>query len=191
MDLKRKLIHVGREYTCEQCNNNGNWCGASLALHVHHIDGNRKNNELNNISFLCPNCHSQTDSFAGRNVNSENRNVWKLVDEQTWIIALQKYGTISGAINFVKLNHRNGSIRKHVKSVADKHDIHLKSKPTLLNQDVVNRLFNSNIDFQKFGWVNDASKIIGITPQKVGLWMQKNVHDFYFHQCYRRKLVSK
>jgi len=47
-------------------------------------------------------------------------------------------------------------------------------------------IINSNIDFSKFGWVNEASKIIGVTPQKVGKWMKRKMPEFY-EKCFKRK----
>ena len=44
-------------------------------LQVHHIDGNGFNNELSNLQLLCPNCHSQTDTYAGRNINNGKQKV--------------------------------------------------------------------------------------------------------------------
>lgn len=38
-----------------------------LNLQIDHIDGDRTNNEFENLRFLCPNCHSQTDTYCGRN----------------------------------------------------------------------------------------------------------------------------
>jgi 5-methylcytosine-specific restriction endonuclease McrA len=35
---------------------------------LHHINGDGRDNRLENLQFLCPNCHSQTENFAGRNV---------------------------------------------------------------------------------------------------------------------------
>ena len=40
-----------------------------ISLQLHHNDGNRNNNSLDNLKVLCPNCHSQTDSYAGKNTN--------------------------------------------------------------------------------------------------------------------------
>jgi hypothetical protein len=41
------------------------WQGRPLRLHVDHIDGDYHNNLVENLRFLCPNCHSQTPNFAG------------------------------------------------------------------------------------------------------------------------------
>ena len=54
--LKNKLI----EYKCTECNNIGMWRGHTIVLHLHHIDGNRTNHELENFEFRCPNCHGIT-----------------------------------------------------------------------------------------------------------------------------------
>lgn len=54
-------------YKCACCGNTGNWNGQELVLQVDHINGIHTDNRLENLRFLCPNCHSQTDTFAGRN----------------------------------------------------------------------------------------------------------------------------
>ena len=44
-------------------------------LELHHIDGNKHNNELENIQILCPNCHAQTSTNSGKSGNRKiNRN---------------------------------------------------------------------------------------------------------------------
>lgn len=54
---------------------------------------------------------------------------------------------------------------------------------------IIKELLDSNIDFSKFGWVNKASKIIGIKPQKVNTWMKRFMPDFYSN-CYKRNSYS-
>lgn len=43
------------------------WAGKPIVLHLDHINGVRNDNRLENLRWLCPNCHSQTDTYCGRN----------------------------------------------------------------------------------------------------------------------------
>jgi 5-methylcytosine-specific restriction endonuclease McrA len=52
-------------------------------MQVDHIDGNSNNNILSNLRILCPNCHSQTDTFAARNKKNTKRNRYLSVYKQT------------------------------------------------------------------------------------------------------------
>ena len=64
--LRRALIEAGRPYRCAGCGGDGTWNGQPLTLHVDHIDGRAWDCRAENLRFLCPNCHSQTETFAGR-----------------------------------------------------------------------------------------------------------------------------
>jgi len=67
-NLKKKLIKFGlKNYICEECGNNGEWNGKLLTLQLDHIDGDNTNNEILNLKILCPNCHSQTSTYTGKN----------------------------------------------------------------------------------------------------------------------------
>lgn len=92
-EFKNKYLVIGRylgttlrkyvllfsilEYSCsnEKCLLHGivnpTWSGEDLTLDLDHIDGNNKNNTLPNLRFLCPNCHSQTKTYKGRNIKRE------------------------------------------------------------------------------------------------------------------------
>ncbi len=66
--LKSGLIKYGyKQWVCEKCNNHGIWENRKLCLQIDHIDGDSMNNELENLRILCPNCHSQTETYTGKN----------------------------------------------------------------------------------------------------------------------------
>ena len=66
--LKIRLINEGYlEYKCACCGNTGQWLGKKLSLQLDHINGINNDHRIENLRFLCPNCHAQTSSFAGRN----------------------------------------------------------------------------------------------------------------------------
>lgn len=50
---------------CEICGIS-EWLGRPLSLPLHHLNGDGDDNRLENLQLLCPNCHSQTENFAGR-----------------------------------------------------------------------------------------------------------------------------
>jgi 5-methylcytosine-specific restriction endonuclease McrA len=66
-NLKRRLIAAGiKANVCEECGLT-EWCGRPIALELHHRNGVGRDNRLENLAILCPNCHSQTENFGGRN----------------------------------------------------------------------------------------------------------------------------
>lgn len=62
----RKLLIKEREAKCEKCKIS-HWFDIPITIEMHHIDGDRLNNNRNNLQLLCPNCHSITDTFKSRN----------------------------------------------------------------------------------------------------------------------------
>lgn len=63
--VKKNLVQL-RGHECEQCHNT-EWNNKPIPLQLHHIDGNRANNNLDNLQLLCPNCHAQTETYCGKN----------------------------------------------------------------------------------------------------------------------------
>lgn len=59
---------------CAICGINASWNGMNLTLHLDHISGNDKDNTLSNLRLLCPNCHSQTPTYAGKNIKNRTSN---------------------------------------------------------------------------------------------------------------------
>lgn len=64
--LKVQLVREGfLAYQCKVCGLT-EWLGAPLSLQLDHINGSHDDNRIDNLRLLCPNCHSQTPTFAGR-----------------------------------------------------------------------------------------------------------------------------
>lgn len=67
--LKKRLISAGLlEETCSECGLGKVWNNKPIALQIDHINGISDDNRMSNLRLVCPNCHSQTRTFAGRNI---------------------------------------------------------------------------------------------------------------------------
>lgn len=69
--LLPRMLERGVEYVCAKCGLEPLWLGFSLTLQIDHIDGDNRNNVLDNLRFLCPNCHSQ----CATSFNNKKRSV--------------------------------------------------------------------------------------------------------------------
>lgn len=66
--LKQRLLKEGlKKNCCEQCGLTNIWNNKPIAIQLDHINGNSTDHRLENLRMLCPNCHSQTATFAGKN----------------------------------------------------------------------------------------------------------------------------
>lgn len=65
--LRLRLISDGlKKAQCEVCNIT-EWNNKKVSFELEHKDGNRNNHIWNNLMIICPNCHSQTSTYRGKN----------------------------------------------------------------------------------------------------------------------------
>ena len=103
--IRFHLIYSGREEKCEICGIGTEWQGQPIVLDVDHINGDRFDNTLTNLRFLCPNCHSQTKTYKGRNINTGR----KKVSDEELLLALKEETSIHAALVRVGLAPKGGN----------------------------------------------------------------------------------
>jgi len=65
-NIRKTIIrHNLIEYECSKCGRD-TWQGENLTLELHHKNGDNRDHRLENLKFLCPNCHSLTDNWRGK-----------------------------------------------------------------------------------------------------------------------------
>jgi len=113
-ELLRKRISQDHllEYQCSTCGLD-EWRGKFLGLDLDHINGDNRDNRLENLRFLCPNCHSQTDTYKGKNINKGKTKV----DDETLLTALRNNVSIRKALIEVGLTPKGGNYERAKKLV--------------------------------------------------------------------------
>ena len=72
-NVKMRLLRAGLlKDECAECGLT-HWRGKRLSLHIDHINGVHNDHRLENLRMLCPNCHSQTETYGGRNARRRGR----------------------------------------------------------------------------------------------------------------------
>lgn len=104
-------------YQCNICGCDGNWQGSVISLELDHIDGNNTNNEVDNLHYLCPNCHALTSTYRGRNKETSNT-----ISEEDFIEALRSTSNIRQALLKLKIAPAGANYTR-AKNLIEKYDI--------------------------------------------------------------------
>jgi hypothetical protein len=89
---------------------------------LHHKDGDNTNNEISNLSYLCPNCHAMTDNYRGKNKNSETQEKPEIVSEEDFVNALQSKPNIRQALIELGLAPKGANYTR-AKNLMEKYNI--------------------------------------------------------------------
>lgn len=107
--LKKILLQKNmKDYSCERCGIT-EWNNEKLVLELDHIDGVSNNNRVDNLRFLCPNCHSQTPTFRGRNSGNTRT---KQVSDEDLLTALKSSDSLRQALIKVGLAPKGGNYNR-------------------------------------------------------------------------------
>ncbi len=108
-----------RGHQCEKCKLI-EWLDMPINLEVHHIDGNRNNNHLDNLILLCPNCHSYTPNYRSSNIK-------KLKTDEEFIVALNAHNNIHQSLKFLGLVPKSGNYQRAYRLIEEHNITHLKN----------------------------------------------------------------
>lgn len=106
-----------RGHRCERCQLE-QWLNNPIPLEVHHKDGDKLNNELDNLELLCPNCHALTDNWRGRNISTGKEKV----SEEQYVQALNESPNIRQALLKLGLTAK-GENYKRARELINKYNI--------------------------------------------------------------------
>lgn len=112
--LKKRIVDSDLlDYCCSRCKIDS-WNGETLVLDLDHINGNNTDNRIENLRYLCPNCHSQTDTYKGRN---KNTGIKRVTDEEL-LTAFKEHSNIRKALLAVGLAAKGGNYERLKKLLA-------------------------------------------------------------------------
>lgn len=100
----KNILFEEQDGKCNKCGLT-EWLGKPIAFELEHKDGDGGNNKRENVELLCPNCHSQTTTWRGRNINS---GIKKVSDEEL-TKAYHEQGNIRRALISVGLSPKGGN----------------------------------------------------------------------------------
>jgi hypothetical protein len=152
--VKHRLYKEGLlKEECAECGCKNIWNNRAIVLQLDHIDGNNKNNKLTNLRILCPNCHSQTDTYASKGLKRSKEyhklRLEALAKEKICVICNSKFKT--------RLKNQKHCSKKCAQIAARRTE-----RPTkeILEQEI-----------NQYSWV-DLGKKYGVTDNAVKKWAQ-------------------
>ena len=167
--LRTKLIEEGfKEEKCENCGNT-EWMGKKIPLELHHKNFNHYDNRIENLQFLCSNCHSLAHEYCntkGKDDSKLNKELFstlikKPVYEEPKKIKKEKikrFCEVCGK-ELTKCN------QKHYCSYACSHIASCKMPPI---EDLINKLHEFNFNKSKTG------RYFGVSDKTVKNWIEKH-----------------
>ena len=133
-------------YKCAICGNT-EWNGKTLSLELDHINGINNDNRLENLRFLCPNCHSQTTTYGSRN-QQKNESSYDISEDLRQLVenTYDKYKNIKQVSS--KLGIRRCVVTKIVNESGQKHS----------NQKYIIRYDKDHNELKRYGSLTEAAK---------------------------------
>lgn len=140
---------------------------------LHHINGRKIKNADNhlNLCYLCPNCHRLVHEGKVKKETLVNLNDFI---GDAWREYYFAYAPVKRVFKTKEEKEKTKQLILEKK----------KQNQEKIN-DRIKLIKNSNIDFKKYGWMTNVSKLCKISPQKISIWMKHHMPGFY-KDCFTR-----
>lgn len=208
--LKISLIKKGiLENKCSVCNLNS-WMDKEISCELHHLDGNNKNNKMENLQMLCPNCHSQTYNFRGRNKKRSGKKpisdedlIKCIIESYTRREALLRAGLAGFGGNYPRINRlieegnklkecpKSDEQIKRINTINEKYGSVKNSFRSVIEWPPIEEL----IELIKKESLLNISKKLGVSDNAIRAHCKRrgiNIKDISaFSQKYSRKVVPR
>jgi len=178
---QRKRILERDGHKCVWCGVGTTYNGKPLTLQVDHIDGNRKNNSDENLRTMCPNCHSQTETYTFNKTKSDWDNKLKKHLEGMTSKQVQDFflnHTYEEIVDLTGTSHR--SLRKYVKEngIVPRHKVFVNGKILYIEKEELKQLMKkkSFVEIGKMYGVSEAC-VRGLA-KKYGIYTPKKYKTF-------------
>lgn len=173
--IKENLI----PYKCQICGIS-EWNNKTLSLELDHINGINNDNRIENLRFLCPNCHSQTDTYGAKNTKPTESHYD--ISEELKERIINEYLELK---NSIKVSKKLGLARKAVQQVLK------EAKLGKSNQKYVIQYDSNHNEIRRFGCINDCckwlidnnivkTKLIKTCRNTLNRNVNKLFHNYYF-----------
>ena len=99
------------EYKCDKCGCTGEWQDGIISLELDHVNGINNDNRLENLHYLCPNCHVLTNTYRGKNKEIRIKRKDEISDEE-FVKALQDKPNIRQALLSLGLTAKGANYKR-------------------------------------------------------------------------------
>ena len=135
-------------YKCDICGVT-EWNGKTLSLELDHINGKNNDNRLENLRFLCPNCHSQTSTYGSKNKQLNSKVSDYNISEELYKLIVdtyEKYRSVKTTSSVLGI--RRCVVTKVVNETGQKHS----------NQKYIIRYDKNHNEIKRYGSLVEAAK---------------------------------
>jgi Zn finger protein HypA/HybF involved in hydrogenase expression len=168
---KRYMARRKAPCQCDVCGIS-EWMGIQLGLDLDHVDGNNTNNTWENLRLLCPNCHSQTATHAGRNLKMSRSSKAKENRKKKISEFLESRKKTPRPVS------KNKERKKSPPKLSEKKSKGGRFQPEL-HEARRKMVEGCDIDLTRHGRNQELSRLLGIHPVKAGEWLRKFMPEKY------------